>query len=49
MYRISRGEEPDWQRLADEAGVTVRTLRVRVKKLTQARDSLGTGEENGGN
>ena len=31
------------------AGVTVRTLRVRVKKLTQARDSLGTGEENGGN
>ena len=48
MYHVSRGEEPDWQRLADEAGVSVRTLRVRVKKLTRARDSLGAGEENGG-
>ncbi|MGN1250779.1 MAG: hypothetical protein ACI4XW_11965, partial [Candidatus Spyradocola sp.] len=49
LYQTSRGAEPDWQRLADEAGVSVRTLRVRVKKLAQARDQLGLNEQNGGN
>lgn len=49
LYQINRGQMPDWQRLADEADVTVRTLRGRVKKLIRARESVSTGEENGGN
>ena len=40
MYLEISGAEVDWQQLAADAGVTVRTLSARKKKLLKAGNEL---------
>ena len=40
MYLEACGADVDWKRLADDAGVTTRTLSIRRKKLLEAGNEL---------